>query len=233
MSIAIPVAMQWSGGKDSGHALGRLLADDRYDVRCLVSSVHAETGEASVHDVPAHLLQAQADAIALPLRQVALTGAGLGDYEEAMSGASVGLRGMGIRAVAFGDLDHSGALRYREQLFAPAGLDVVEPLAGMTSRQCIDAYLQARIDAVPVVVNADVLGQDRLGVPLDRAFVDALPDGCDPCGEYGEYHTFVWNAPYFRAPVRFAASSDPHAVERRIGTSDGVRTFRYWRLPIV
>lgn len=227
----VPVAFQWSGGKDSAHALGRLLRDERYEVRSLVTTVDGATGDSTVHQLPATLLQAQAAAIGLPLDLVPLAGEGLGDYAAVMGEVAHRLRQEGVRAVAFGDLEHSGAVDHREALFAPAGLAVIEPLHGMTSPQCLQDFLRSHIEAITVVVDASVLDRSHLGVRLDDAFVASLPDGCDPCGEYGEYHTLVINAPYFRSPVPFTVL-DHERIERRIGTTDGVQTFAYWQLRV-
>jgi uncharacterized protein (TIGR00290 family) len=193
VTTPVPVAFHWSGGKDSAHAPGRLLTDDRYEVRCLITTVHAARGESSVHGLPVHLLRAQADAVGLPLHTVALSGAGLEDYVEVMELATRRLHESGIRAFAFGDLEHSGVLPYKTEQFEPLGMAVVEPLWGMTSRQCITDFLRSGIQALTIVVDAGALDRGHLGVRLDVAFVDALPPGCDPCGETGEYHTFVWD----------------------------------------
>ena len=226
---SIPIVFCWSGGKDSAHALRRLLDDDRYRVRSLVTTVHGAKQVSSVHELPLRLLWAQAEAIGVPLESVALAGPGLDDYAEVMEQTARRLRDEGVRAIAFGDLESSGALAYRNELFESSGLAVVEPLWGMTSQECMDDFLRSRIDALTVVVDASVLGREHLGAQLDRAFVDALPAGCDPCGELGEYHTFVADAPYFDHPVCFAAR-DSIYLERRIGTHDGLRTFGYWQL---
>lgn len=227
----IDVAVHWSGGKDAALALSRLLHDDRYAVRRLITTVHGTTPVSSVHQLPQHLLQAQADAIGVPLHTVELSGPGLDDYASLMRATAHRLHATGIDAVAFGDLDHSGALAHRRELFESAGLEVIEPLAGLSARACLEAFLCSGISAITVVVDADQLDADRLGVLLDRAFVDSLPDGCDPCGELGEYHSFVFDAPFFAAPVPFTIMSRQH-IRRLIGTSDGPRTFRYWQLHV-
>ncbi|MBB2893281.1 ATP-binding protein [Flexivirga oryzae] len=225
----IPVAFHWSGGKDSAHALGRLLADERYDVRCLLTTVHASKGESTVHGLPTALLRSQAEAIGLPLRVVELAGAGLDGYVEAMDAQARLLRAEGIAGFAFGDLEHSDVLRHKQAQFGPLGVEVIEPLWGMSPRECVEDFLTTGIQALIVVVDASVLGPSHLGVAVDRAFVDALPEGCDPCGEYGEFHTFVWDAPYFRDPVPFTRGGTER-IERRIGTTSGVQEFAYWRL---
>ena len=225
----IPVAFNWSGGKDSAHALGRLLADDRYELRCLVTTVHGDQPASTVHEVPLWLLQAQADAIGVPLRQVQLAGSGLGDYFEKMSAFAIELADDGVRAVAFGDLEFSGALTHREQLFNPVGLEVIEPLWKLSSAEAMDQFLASGIDARIVVVDASVLDQSWLGRRIDRKFVGDLPPGVDPCGEYGEYHSFVTSAPYFRHEVPLAATGAKF-LERQIGTREGAKTFGYWIL---
>lgn len=225
----IPVAFCWSGGKDSALALGRLLGDDRYEVRSLLSTVHGPEPVASVHEVPLRLLRAQAEAIGLPLESVALSNSGLVDYAEAMGRTADRLYGEGIRAVGFGDLEHSGALRHREGIFGPSGLAVVELLWGMTSQECADEFLRSRIEALTVVADASVLSADHLGVWLDRTFIEGLPDGCDPSGEFGEYHSFVVDAPYFLHPVPFVTRGSAY-IERQIGTHRGIKTFGYWQL---
>ncbi|RNI20629.1 ATP-binding protein [Flexivirga caeni] len=225
----MPVAFHWSGGKDSAHALGRLLTDERYDVRCLLTTVHAVRDESTVHGLPTALLQAQAAAIGLPLRIVELHGAGLDGYNEAMEVETRRLRSEGITGCAFGDLEHSDVLQYKEIQFAPLGVKVIEPLWGMSPQECSEDFLASGIEAITVVVNAAVLDREHLGVPVDRSFVRTLPAGCDPCGEFGEFHTFTWNAPYFSSPVRFAIG-DSERIERRISTSSGDQEFAYWRL---
>jgi len=231
MTDAVPVAFHWSGGKDSAHALGRLLDDDRHDVRCLVTTVHASRDESTVHGVPTALLRAQARAIGLPLRTVELGSAGLDDYVAVMERASIRMRDEGIGAVAFGDQKHSGVLAYKQEQFEPLGLEIVEPLWAMSPTECLQDFLASGTRALTVVVDAGVLGRGHLGRAVDRGFVDSLPVGCDPSGENGEYHSFVTDAPYFRHPVPVVPGEVEH-IRRTIGTSDGPREYRYWRLHI-
>ena len=131
--------------------------------------------------------------------------------------------------MAFGDLASSGAWAQHERLLGPVGLEVVEPLWSMTSEEAVDRCLRTGIHARVVVVDDSVLGPDLLGRALDRALVDALPPGCDPGGELGEYHTLVVDAPFFSRPVRYR-SEGVQTIEHVIGTSRGAETFRHHRL---
>ena len=226
--MPVPTALQWSGGKDSAHALARLLDGRTHDVRCLVSVVDGAQ-RSTVHGLPLPLLRAQADAVGLPLEPVVVADAGLRDYPAAMSAAARDLHDRGIRAVAFGDLASSGARAHHERLLGPRGLEVVEPLWSMTSEESVDRCIRVGIEARVVVVDDAVLGPDLLGRALDRALVDALPPGCDPSGEKGEYHTFVTDTPFFTRPVTYR-SDGIEVIEHVIGTTRGPETFRHHRL---
>lgn len=116
---------------------------------------------------------------------------------------------------------------HKEAQFGPLGIEVLEPLWDLTSRECIERVLGSGIRAVTVVVDAGVVGIDAVGVPLGRAFVDSLPDDADPCGEFGEFHSFVFDGPLFQSPVGFALSA-PHRLVREIRTTEGSRKYEYW-----
>ena len=223
------VAFHWSGGKESTHAVHRLLADDRYALACLVTNVYGPDSLSTVHAIPERLLRAQAAALGVELQTVQLESPELQDYEAKMRTCAKQMRADGIDAFGFGDLDHAGTQHYRIDLCESADLKLVAPLAGMTSEQCADAYLASGIQSIVVVANAAVLGQDALGATIDREFVDTLPAGCDPCGEFGEFHSFAWNSPDFKQPIDFTRGNVDY-VQQAIGTDDGEEEFAYWRL---
>lgn len=220
-------AFHWSGGKDSTLGLSTLLAQGDVVVDRLVTTTHSERHESTVHGLPVELLEAQARSIGIPLQTIPLPGAGLDGYVEVMLAAAVQMRGEGIDAFAFGDLACSGVRGRKEEQFGPKGIEVLEPLWGMTSRECIERFLLSGIQAVTVVVDAHVLGKDGVGIRLDRQFIDRLPAGADPCGEFGEYHSFAYDGPLFRWPVGFSLSA-PRRLEREIRTTEGMRRYAYW-----
>jgi diphthamide synthase (EF-2-diphthine--ammonia ligase) len=137
------------------------------------------------------------------------------------------MRRDGIDAFAFGDLTCSDVRRHKEEQFGRLGIEVLEPLWGMTSRECIEAFLRSGIRAVTVVVDASVLQKADVGVPVDRTFVERLPERADPCGEFGEYHSFAYDGPFFDRPIEFSLTA-PRFLEREIGTTDGLRRYAYW-----
>ncbi|HVV48908.1 MAG TPA: ATP-binding protein [Polyangia bacterium] len=219
-------AFHWSGGKDSALALGLLLARGDVRVDRLVTTVHPERGESSVHGLSVELLEAQARSIGIELQTVPLPGPGLEGYVETIEETAVEMRREGIDAFAFGDLTCSDVRRHKEEQFGRLGIEVLEPLWGMSSRECIEAFLRSGIRAV-TVVDANVLQRTDVGVPIDRAFVDRLPEGADPCGEFGEYHSFVYDGPLFDRPIEFTLAA-ARSLEREIGTTEGVRRYAYW-----
>lgn len=221
------IAVSWSGGKDSALALSRLLAREDTHVDRLVTTVDAGESESTVHGVPIDVLGAQAAALGLRIQTVPMHGDGLDGYVHAMTVAARSMRDDGVDAVAFGDLDSSGARVHRLGLFEPLGLEVLEPLAGLTPRACLEEFSRSGLRAVVVVVDAGVLGRDDVGSALDPDFLDRLPAGADPCGELGEYHTFVHGGPIFTTELDVSLGP-PHRVERTIGTTEGPRRFAYW-----
>ncbi|HEY5294903.1 MAG TPA: hypothetical protein VIJ70_05455 [Gaiellaceae bacterium] len=220
-------AFHWSGGKDSALALSTLLAQGDVVVDRLVTTIHPERRESTVHGLPVELLEAQARSIGIRLQTIPLPGAGLDGYVEVMRAAAMQMRREGIDAFAFGDLTCSDVRRHKEEQFGPLGVKVLEPLWGMTSPECIEKFLQSGIQAVTVVVDASVLDKDDVGVRLDRQFVERLPEGTDPCGEFGEYHSFAYDGPLFDWPVGFSLPA-PRRLEREIRTTEGTRRYAYW-----
>jgi uncharacterized protein (TIGR00290 family) len=220
-------AFHWSGGKDSALALSTLLAQGDVVVDRLVSTAHPERRESTVHGLPVELLEAQARSIGIELQTIPLPGVGLEGYVEVMRVAALQMRREGIDAFAFGDLTCSDVRRHKQDQFGPLGIEVLEPLWGMTSRECIEEFLKSGIQAVTVVVDASVLDKDDVGVRLDRRFIERLPEGADPCGEFGEYHSFAYDGPLFDSPIEFSLSA-PRRLEREIGTTDGIRRYAYW-----
>lgn len=226
----LATAFSWSGGKDSALALGRLLRDPTRRVERLLTTVGPDQ-RSSVHGLPIHLLQAQAEAIGLPLQPIVLHDPGLADYTGVMTRTARRLRAEGIAGIAFGDLDHAGTAAHRQALFAPLGLAVLQPLAGLTPPQFVAEFLASGVTATTVVVDAEVLGPHHLGRVFDQGFLDSLPEACDPCGEFGEFHTFVQDAPWFSHPVALPPA-EPITVEIQVGTDEGTCTFRYWQLQL-
>lgn len=219
----------WSGGKDSALALHLLLQDDRYQVVSLLTTVDREAERSSMHDIPLSLLHRQAESIGLPLHTVEmLTRNGMADYGEAMQQAVEHFTKQGVRHFAFGDIFLYDVKSYRQQKLAPYGIEVVEPLWGMSSAQVMERFLTSGLKSVIVTTHAKALGREYVGQTLDAELVASLPADCDPCGEQGEYHTFCYAGGPFRFPVSYELDP-PIQIQKPFKTSDGtMQQYTYW-----
>jgi uncharacterized protein (TIGR00290 family) len=195
----------WSGGKDSALALYHLLQDDTYtDVQLLTTASEA-SGRVSMHGVRTELVERQARALGLPLRWLRLPEqVPMPVYEQIMQETLTAFRTQQYQCSVFGDIFLEDLKAFREKNLAKAGMRGVFPLWGRDSRQLVSAFIGLGFKAVIVCVNAKYLDASFAGRPLDHAFLRDLPPGVDPCGENGEYHSFVYDGPIFREPVRFA-----------------------------
>jgi uncharacterized protein (TIGR00290 family) len=193
----VTAAVSWSGGKDCCLALHRARAAG-HDIRHLLT-VLDETGERSrSHGVPADVMRAQAEALGLPLLAPA---ASWSDYERVFVDALGQLREAGVRDVVFGDIDLAPHREWEEKVCARAGVAARLPLWGEDRRALAEEVLRLGFRAVVVSADDRWLPAGFCGRPYDRAFLADLPASVDPCGENGEFHTFVVDGPPFRAPV--------------------------------
>ena len=187
----------WSGGKDSMLALHRALeAGD--DVQALLA-MFDETGERSrSHALPPHLLQAQADALGIPL---VMRHATWQSYEAVFTEQLRAFADQGITRGLFGDIDLQPHRDWEEKVCAAAGLEAVLPLWQTPRRTLVDELLGLGYRARVVTVDARFLDASFCGREFDAGFIADLPDGVDACGENGEFHTFVFDGPHFARPV--------------------------------
>lgn len=225
----VKAVFNWSGGKDSAHALLRAAQSGRYEIVALLTTVNRDTLRSTMHGIPATLLEAQAESIGIPLHVADLTPKGdMEDYGAAMSRATEHFKAQGVTHFIFGDIFLHDVRSYRERQLAPYGIEIAEPLWGRPSEEVMDAYLATGLKTVVVTTMADGLGAGAIGREIDRDFIDALPAGTDPNGENGEYHTFCYDGPVFRHPVPFRLGQ-PFTRSYDIRLDDGtMKTYSYW-----
>ena len=209
MSIDNPertaVVMSWSGGKDSALALYELQADPRYEVVALMTSISEEFRRVSHHGVREELLEAQAEAIGLPLTKIYLPSGNTVPctnevYEEIMARVMDEFRSRGVYTVGFGDLFLEDLRAWRENNLAKAGMSGVFPIWKRDTSELSRQFITMGFKAILSCVEGKV-GPGFVGRPYDDRLLDDLPEGVDPCGEYGEFHSFVHDSPGFRWPV--------------------------------
>jgi uncharacterized protein (TIGR00290 family) len=203
---AAPLALfNWSGGKDSALCLHRVRQSGAFRIDCLLTSVNAAYGRVSQHGVRIDLLERQAASIGLPLHKLVLPATlTMGRYDTLMRETLARFRARGVTTSVFGDIFLEELRAYREARLAEAGFTGAFPLWKADTRALAREFIDLGFRAVVVCVDEKHLDASFAGREFDRAFLDALPAGVDPCGEHGEFHTFVYDGPLFRAPVPFA-----------------------------
>lgn len=194
--------MAWSSGKDSAVALWRLQQDPNLDVVGLLTTLTAGYDRVSMHGVRQALLEAQAGALGLRMYPVWIPpDASNQVYEAEMSRVIETLEADGVKAVGFGDLFLEDVRVYRERMLAPTALQPLFPIWGEDTGRLSRWVIASGFRAVLSCVDPKALSMDFAGRAYDGALLDELPPGVDPCGENGEFHTFVHDAPNFRQSI--------------------------------
>jgi uncharacterized protein (TIGR00290 family) len=194
------VIVCWSGGKDSCLALEAIRAT--HNVAALVTTLTRDFDRISMHGVRSVLLERQAEALDLSLHKVFIgKGASNDEYEAQMREAFLAFKARGITKIVFGDLFLEDIRAYRERMLAPLGMSGLYPIWGRDTKALIEDFVARGFKTAVVCVDPAKLAPSFAGRMIDRDFLSGLPRTVDPCGENGEFHTFVFDGPGFRAPV--------------------------------
>ncbi|NGP86849.1 diphthine--ammonia ligase [Fodinibius halophilus] len=194
----------WSGGKDSSFALYRVLQDDAYEISGLLTSFNKSNQRVSMHGIHQGLIEEQARQIGLPLHKLMLPeNLGMEAYNTYMEQELSEHKEKGICTGIFGDIFLEDLKEYREEQLKKIGLNAEFPLWKESTSALSKAFIEVGFKAVVVSVSGQKLGESFVGRLYDESFIEDLPQGVDPCGENGEFHTFVFDGPIFEAPVSF------------------------------
>ena len=199
------VLMSWSGGKDSCLALYEIQKTRDYRVAALLTTVTSAYDRISMHGVRRVLLERQAASLGVPLHQVLITkGATNQEYETNLINAVSTYRDSGMDSIVFGDLFLEDIKTYRDQFLARHGLRGIYPVWLRDTTEFIKEFIESGLKAVLTCVDSKALDQSFAGRIIDHDFLASLPANADPCGENGEFHTFVFDGPNFSRAVEFS-----------------------------
>jgi len=204
--------VSWSSGKDAAWALHIMRQRGEYEIAGLLTTMNAAFDRVAMHGTRREVVEAQAMAMGLPLKTIPLPWPCSNEqYEAAMRSACAQAVAEGIEAIAFGDLFLEDVRAYREEKLKGTGLEPVFPLwrlpTDALAREMLAAGLRARI----VCLDPTKLPREFAGHDLDESVLDAMPEGCDPCAERGEFHTVAYAGPMFRQAI---ALKNGDVVER-------------------
>ncbi len=200
------VVVSWSGGKDSALALDELLRGGQHQVVGLLTTVAETHRRVSHHGVREKLLVMQAESLGLPLEVVYLP-SGPNDactfeqYEALMGRKMAEYHKAGVGLVMHGDVFLEDLRRYREDNLAKLGMAALFPLWDRDTAELVHTFIDRGFRAVVTCVDGEKMPTSFAGRPIDAAFLRDLPRGVDPCGENGEYHSFVVDGPIFQRPL--------------------------------
>jgi uncharacterized protein (TIGR00290 family) len=202
MTSPEPILFCWSGGKDSAMALHSLRQQKQFRVVALLTTVTERYDRIAMHGVRRELLVRQAQSIGLPLQEVFIPPQCVNSiYEARMEEALRLFHNQDVRTVAFGDIFLEDLRAYREKNLARIGMTALFPIWKRDPRELIRFFHAQRFRAIAACVDAKVLDPSFAGRQLDEAFFRDLPPSADPCGENGEFHTFVFDGPVFHSPI--------------------------------
>lgn len=199
------IVLSWSGGKDCALALYEIQQNKEYLVHMLLTTITRDYDRISMHGVRRTLLERQAEALEFPLIKILIPADCTNEsYAEIMENEMKHLKAEGIGTVAFGDIFLQDVREYRENNLRKIEMQSIFPLWGRNSHDLVTSFLDMGFQAITTSVDSSKLGIEFCGRRIDRVFLNALPEYVDPAGENGEFHSFVFDGPIFKQPVRFS-----------------------------
>lgn len=193
----------WSGGKDSAYCLHKLLTENIFDVKYLLTSVNANFKRVSMHGVREELLELQAASIGIPLLKAEVREGTNTEYEKQMEAILLKAKAEGIEYVIFGDIFLEDLRTYREANLARVNMKAVFPLWKEDTGELIQSFIGKQFKTITCCINDGYLTEEWVGKEINEEFVKQLPVEVDPCGENGEYHTFCYEGPVFKHKITF------------------------------
>lgn len=194
----------WSGGKDSALCLYKILKSQQYDVMCLLTSISEQDQRISMHGVRVDLLNIQAESIGIPLIKMQIPEMPTMEiYENIMTTTLTGLKNKGAATSIYGDIFLEDLRKYRENKLSKINFKGIFPLWKTPTNELIREFIGLGFKTIVTCVNEKYLDKSFAGRIIDEIFLNDLPNNVDPCGENGEFHTFVFDGPIFKKPIQF------------------------------
>jgi uncharacterized protein (TIGR00290 family) len=190
--------LSWSSGKDSAWSLHLLRQRKQCEIVGLLTTFNREANRVAMHGVRRSLVEAQAKAAGIPLWDVDLPApCSNEDYERIMRSVCQTAVQSGIECIAFGDLFLADIREYREKQLKDSGLQPIFPVWGIPTRELARSMISAGVKAKLACIDCKCLSPEFAGREFDEKLLSDLPSATDPCGEYGEFHSFVYAGPMF------------------------------------
>jgi uncharacterized protein (TIGR00290 family) len=196
------VLLSWSGGKDSAFALYKIKNSVDYEIVALLTTITKDYDRISMHGIRSALLMRQVESIGLPLEKIFISKTSSEEeYESIIVDILTKYKKAGVTSVVFGDIFLEDVKRYREANLLKIGMRGIFPLWKSDTFECATALIRLGFKAIVTCVDSKFLDRSFAGRSFDEKFLAELPSSIDPCGENGEFHSFVWDGPIFQRRV--------------------------------
>ena len=203
MNAKTRTLLSWSSGKDSAWALHILQQSNDIEVIGLFTTINRVHRRVAMHAVSDRLLRAQARAVGFPLQELEIPyPCSDAEYARVMERFLAEAATHGIKEIAFGDLALENIRRYREEKMRNTGIEPVFPIWGTPTNILSKELIKAGFRMLVTCIDPRAVPRKLIGREYDKTFLEELPDGVDPCGENGEFHTFVFDGPIFKEPLQ-------------------------------
>lgn len=224
----------WSGGKDSSLCLHKVLTDSQFDVKYLLTTLNGQNKRVSMHGVAEQLLDAQAESIGLPLKKLFLPEfPTMGEYDTLISDLLKSLMAEGITTSIFGDIFLEDLREYREKQLESIGLRAEFPLWKIDTKDVAREFIKEGFKTIIVSVDARHLDESFAGRIFDESFLNDLPEDVDPCGENGEFHSFVFDGPIFKKPIPFTKGETVYKEYKSHSKENPNEKFGFWYCDLI
>ena len=204
MSTVEKVVFTWSGGKDSAMAFHELKKSGNYQILALLTTLTEDYDRISMHGVKRILLEEQVDSLGIPLEKVYIQkNSSNEEFESKMKDTLLRYRNQGVQTVVFGDIFLEDLRKYREENLEKIGMKAIFPIWKQKTEVLARNFIDLGFKAIITCVDGNSLGKKFVGMEFNEKFLSQLPSGVDPCGENGEFHSFVCNGPLFKKPIPY------------------------------
>jgi len=196
------VLLSWSGGKDSALALHELRKSGKYEVAALLTTITRDYDRVCMHGVRSILLEQQAESLGVPAEKIFISkNASNEEYESSMRQILERYRAEGVCGVVFGDVFLEDLRKYREEKLSQVGMKGLFPIWKRDTAELACAFIDLGFQAIVTCADSNLLDSTLVGRPFDEQFLSILPEAVDPCGENGEFHSFVSDGPMFQQQI--------------------------------
>ncbi len=218
----------WSSGKDASMALFEL-QQLKQPIHLLLTTTNAKYQRVSMHGLRVSLLQAQTEAIGLPLKLIELgKNPSMESYDALMNQNLLELKAEGFTTSCFGDIFLEDLRVYREQQLEKLGIKAMFPIWKKDTRELLNRFIDLGFKAIVVCIDERVLDKSFCGREIDRSFLADLPPNVDPCGENGEFHTFCYDGPIFKYPVVFTKGRHTRRTYPSPSSDSSASEYGFW-----